>query len=145
QEIGSQHFYGIVQTPGALYGVDRIRRKIWQISEGFKVISDEGFYSFLLKNAPNNMRCGYDPLNSEVLFTSDNWTLVFREGLEKFQSFYSFQPAFYARRGKEFYSFVGSQFHRHNAETFQIYSENKDAIVEVVVNRNLNMTKILDY
>lgn len=145
QEIGSQDFYGMVQTPGALYGVDRIRRKIWQISEGFKVISDEGFSSFLLKNAPNNMRCGYDPLNSEVLFTSDNWTLVFREGLEKFQSFYSFQPSFYARRGKEFYSFVGSQFHRHNAETFQIYSENKDAIVEVVVNQNLNMTKILDY
>lgn len=145
QEIGSQDFYSMVQTPAALYGVDRIRRKIWQISEGMKVISDEGFASFLLTNLPNNMRSGFDPLNSEVLFTSDNWTLVFREGLERFQSFYSFQPTFYARRGNEFYSFAGSQFHRHNANTFQIYGENKDSIVEIVINEKLNMPKVLDY
>jgi hypothetical protein len=145
QELGSQQFYSMVQTPQGIYGVDFTRRKIWQITDTFKVISDDGFGSFLMKNPPVNMRSGYDPQNNEVLFTSDNWTLVFREGLEKFTSFYSFRPDFYARRGKEFYSVLNSTFHRHNAEGFQIYGENKEWIVEFAINESLNMTKVLDY
>lgn len=145
QEIGSQDFYSMVQTPQGVYGLDRARRKLWQITDNMRVISDEGFGSFLLTNVPVNMRSGYDPLNSEVVFTSDNWTLCYREGLERFTSFYSFLPTFYARRGGEFYSFIGTQFWRHNADTFQIYGENKQAIVEMVINENLNLTKVLDY
>lgn len=144
QELGSQQFYSMVQSPSAVYGYDAIRRKIWQIRDGFKVISDDGFSSFLEKNPISNMRSGYDPENNEVTFTSDNWTLCFKEGQETFNSFYSFRPDFYARRGNDFYSFKNAAFHRHNASVFTIYGEGEDSIVEFVVNDKLNVTKVLD-
>lgn len=146
QEIGAQNLTDVIQTPSALYGIDRARRVIWQIRDTLRSVSDGQVASFLDKNSPVNMRLAFDPAYSEVLFTSDNWTLVFTEGIEEITSFYSFRPSFYARRAKDMYSFAGSQFHKHDSQsTFQIYGQNESAFVEIVVNQSLGVTKVLDY
>lgn len=144
QEVGSQQFYSMVQTPSAIYGYDGLRRKLWQFRDTFKVISDDGFSSFLIKNPVPNLRAGYDFENGEVVFTSDSWTLTYKEGLEQFTSFQPFKPTFYARRGRDFFSFSGNLFHRHNASVWTVYGQPFDSIVEFVVNEKLNITKVLD-
>lgn len=148
REIGSQSHLSLVQTPGAVYGVDESRSKLWKVSpEGLKVISDDGLSSWLVTSSPVNPRSGYDMENNEVLFCTDNWTLAYREGLEKFISFYSFgsAPTLFARRENELYSFVSNQVWKHNAPVFTIYDEEKEVIVEMVVNDNAAVTNVYDY
>ena len=148
REIGSQSNLSLVQTPGAVYGVDESRSKLWRVSpERLKVISDEGFSSWLVSSSPVNPRSGYDLENNEVIFCTDNWTLAYREGLEKFISFYSFgsAPTLFARRENELYSFVSSQAWKHNAPTYAIYDQEKEVIVEMVVNDSITTTKVYDY
>jgi hypothetical protein len=150
REIGSQDHLSVIATPGAVYGIDRSKSKIWKVTmdEGLKVISDEAVSSWLIKSEPVNPRTGYDTENSEVLFCTQNWTLVYREGLERFTSFYSFDgaPNFFARRSNELYSFIDNQAWKHNSEsTFQIYEQNKECFVEVVVNPNIAQAKIWDF
>lgn len=148
REIGSQSHLSLVQTPGAVYGVDESRSKIWKVTtEGIKVISDEGLSSWLISSSPVNPRSGYDLENNEVIFCTDNWTLAYREGLEKFISFYSLGsgPKLFARRENELYSFVGNQSWKHNAPVFTIYDEEKDVIVEMVVNDNAAVTNVYDF
>lgn len=144
REIGCQDTLSLVQTPSSLYGVDKAKSVIWQFSEKLKVISDNTVSSFIINNivAP---RAGYDLLYSEVLFTTNAWTLCFREGLEAFTSFYSFKPYFYARRNNELYSFIGKTAWMHNAPVYTIYGESKDVIVEIVVNSGLGGAKTLDF
>lgn len=144
-EIGCQHPKSIVQTPSAIYGVDVSKSVIWQFRDGLMGISDQGFASFVRINGLNNPRSGYDFDNKEVIFTTDAYTLCFKEGLEKFTSFYSFQADRYARRGKEFYSFLESTAHVHNQPHYRIYESFKDSIVEFVINKNLDAVKVLDW
>jgi hypothetical protein len=149
REIGSQHNLSLVQTPGAVYGVDVAKNKIWKMSpNGLEVISDNGFSSWLMLNTPVAPRSGYDLQNNEVIFCTNNWTLCFREGLEKFVSFYSLgsAPSLFGRRGSEMYSFVGNKVWVHNSpNTYQIYAEDKDVVVEVVINQNATESKVYDF
>lgn len=148
REIGSQSNLSLVQTPGAVYGVDESRSKLWKVSpEGLKVVSDEGLSSWLISSSPVNPRSGYDLENNEVLFCTDNWTLAYREGLEKFVSFYALgsAPTLFARRENELYSFIDNQAWKHNAPVFTIYDQEKDVIVEMVVNDNAAVTNVYDY
>jgi hypothetical protein len=148
REIGSQDNLSLVQTPGAVYGVDRSRCKIWKMSmDGLKVISDDTVSSWLVINSPVKPRSGYDFVNSEVIFCTDNWTLAYREGLERFVSFYSLgsAPNLLARRENDMYSFIDHQAWIHNAPVYTIYEQEKDVIIEMVVNDNITTTKVYDF
>lgn len=148
REIGCQSHLSLVQTPGAVYGVDESRGKLWKVTpEGIKVISDEGLSSWLISSSPVRPRSGYDLENNEVIFCTDYWTLAYREGLEKFVSFYSFgsSPTLFTRRENELYSFVNNQAWKHNAPVYTIYDEEKEVIVEMVVNDTVATTKVYDY
>jgi len=146
REIGCQDHLSLIQTPSAIYGQDRSRDKHWQIRDVFKVISDEGVASYLKTNPLTAPITGYDPTHNEVIFGSANYVLCFREGLEKYTSFYTLEAAnLFARRGKELYSFIGRQAWRHGASGYTIYSENKKTIIEFVVNKNVQLAKVVDY
>lgn len=138
RRIGSQHSKAVLQTPSAVYGIDADKKKIWQLRDTLKVISDSQVASFLFQRPVTNPRIGYDFQYNEVIFTTDNWTLCFREGLEKFTFPYSFKPTFYASRGNSFFSFkvISSTpyFHAHNADTRLIYGEQEDCFIEFTVN-----------
>lgn len=170
KEIGSQNPYSVIRTPGAVYGFDVKRQKIWQLTEQLKVISDTGFISFLKNNMNNdNFRIktntGYDPELNEVLFTyteysdeftiSNQWTLVYKEGLERFTYFFTGKPHFYARRNNEFYSFGNKDesnlkdakfaFKHNNYAKNEIYGEFEESYLEFIVNESPNSTKVIDY
>ncbi len=138
RKLGSQHPKAIIQTPSAVYGMDVDKKKIWQTRDTAIAISDAQVSAFLALNPMVNPRIGYNFQYNEVVFTTDNWTLCFREGLEKFTSFYSFKPSFYASRGAGFYSFSPTDgeptFHKHDVPSRLIYGEAEDCYIEFVVN-----------
>jgi hypothetical protein len=147
REIGCQDNLSLVQTPGAVYGMDRAKDKIWRVEDGLKVISDEDVSSWLISNPLVSPRAGYDFEYNEVLFTTDNWCLCFLEGLNKWTSFYTYTDGrFFARRNKELYSFIGKTAHRHNiVDSYTIYGSPQNVIVEVIMNKAFSMAKVLDY
>lgn len=153
--IGAQDPGGLIQTSGAIYGMDQDKKKIWQLTDVFKVQSDEDVSSFLEQNSMANPRCGHDFRYNEIFFTTDYYTLIFKEGLGedgrgKFTSFYRNLPRYYASRGNDFYTFrvpaeeTQGTFHRHDANTRLIYGEEQDAYVEFVINESVGQTKIFD-
>jgi len=160
--LGTQFPNSVIRTPGALYGFDVYKGKIWQITDSFKAISDNGFSSFMAKNITNTINAtvvtGYNPRYAEVYFTyvgsTDNrWTLVYKEGLEKFVFFFTGRPKFYANRENSFYSFGGEvnvkpdrfAFEHDNFENKLIYGNLEDSYVEFVINVMPNETKVIDY
>jgi hypothetical protein len=149
RKIGAQDGNALIQTPSAIYGVDASRRKIWQFREGLLMISDIGFQSYLDKLNPAalvNPRLGYDPNYHEVIFTLGaddyDWTLCFKEGLERFTSFYSYKGQQYANISKDFYSFnpLTKEFDQHN-----IYGNINQSFVEFSFNPNPNVAKVVDF
>lgn len=153
KEIGCQDNLALVQTPGAVYGMDRAKDKIWVIQEGLKVISDEAFVaSWIINNPIINPRVGYDLENNEVLFATNNWTLCYSEGIKRFSSFYTMNNvSYFTRRNKEMYTFTSTgnkaQAYLNNSATVfgNLYGQSQSVIVEFTVNKNLGMTKIFDY
>lgn len=143
REFGSQDFYSMYQTPLGVYGVDRQRKKLWQVTDRMTLISDSGFMSFLDKHAPVNPRTGFDAENSEVVFTTDNWTLAYRENSAQMY-FMPFKPDFYARLGSKMLSFT-DRFHAHNAPGYRFYGTLHDCYLEFVFNKDVNATKIMEW
>jgi hypothetical protein len=141
REYGAQSFYSIIQTPMGIYGIDEQKNVIWQATDRVNIISDNGFRSFI--NRPLNPRAGYDPANSEVVFTTDQWTLAYNEDLQKFY-FLPFKPSFYTRLGDEMLSFT-DRFHTHSGEGFTIYGNQVESFVEFVVNQDVEATKVHDW
>ena len=144
KEIGCQDNLALVQTPSGIYGMDRSKSKLWRLMDDFSVISDNVISSFLVNDIVNP-RLGYNLQYFEVLFTTDNWTIVWKEGMNLFAGFYSFKPPFYARRTKEMYSFLGSVAWKHDSPNYTIYGVLENAIVEFVINESLHMPKVIDY
>jgi len=169
KDLGCQTPYSVVRTPQAVYGIDVARKKIWQITDKLRVISDDGFSSFLLNNMLDNadkheIFSGNDPKSSEVFFTyrdfdgHDNminsWTLVYTEGINQFSYFYTHYPTFYAKRSNMFYSFGNTDevnlksphlaFKHNNYGNYKICNVDKECFVEFLINENPNMTKVID-
>lgn len=149
RQLGAQSLDAVYQTPSAVYGIDVDKRKIWQLRDGIKAISDEQVSSFLNLNPPVNPRIGYDFRYNEIIFSTDNWTLCFREGLEKFTSLYSFKPTFYLARGGDMFSFFPQasvqNFHKHDsAANKTIYGTLQDCFIEFTVNIDETQSKVFD-
>jgi len=145
RDIGCQQPKAIIQTPSSIYGIDADKHKIWQINEQLSVITEDGMSSFMKKAKFDNPRLGYDFEFNEVIFTTDDWTLCFREGLNKFTSFYTYKPSLYATRSDEFFSFTNSRFHKHNANTKTIYGNIEESYIEFTINEGVASAKVHDY
>jgi hypothetical protein len=147
REIGCQDTLSLVQTPGAVYGMDRSKHKIWRMADKLEVISDRDVSSWLIDNPAVNPRAGYDFEYGEALFITDNWTLVFLEDMGQWTSFYTYASGqFFARLNKNLFSFVGKTAYKHNVvDSYTIYGQQQDVIVEMVVNKAYAMTKVMDY
>jgi hypothetical protein len=150
REIGAQDNMTLVQTPGAVYGIDQSKKKIWVVQDNLRVISDEAQISTWLNLHPASLPAsGYDISNNEVVFKTQDWTLCYSEIVGKFTSFYTMNDVdLFARRGNDFYSFIGNQAHRHNSpdiENYKLYNQGSETIVEVVVNKGVTIAKIVDY
>lgn len=151
REIGCQDHRALVQTPGAIYGIDRLKKKIWSFQDGLRVISDDAYIAnWMLLNPAIDPRSGYDLENNEVLFITDNWTLCYSEGLKRFSSFYTMNDvSIVGRRNMEVYTFLKSSknqaYLNNSATSYSLYGTQEDLIVEFVVNKSLSMTKVIDY
>jgi hypothetical protein len=143
EEIGSQHFYSIWQTQHATYGMDAQKKVIWQVTDRMTLISDNGFASFLDKNPPVNPRTGYDGQYKEVVFTTNNWTIAFREFTNQMY-FFPMTPSYYSSHKNKMLSFT-DRFHEHGAPNYTLYGNEFESFVEFVVNKDLNLTKVFDW
>lgn len=112
---GSQWKDSIIKTPGGIYGVDTVAKKIWRIKNGkFDLISDFRVQEFLNQNitlsereltptiGTRNVKTTYNAFKQDVMFTFyDNlygihekaWNLCWNEVLELFVTFYSWIPS----------------------------------------------------
>jgi hypothetical protein len=112
---GSQWKDSIIKTPGGVYGVDTVAKKIWRIKNGkFELISDFRVQEFLNQNITlsereltptlgiRNVKTTYNAFKQDVMFTFyDNlygihekaWNLCWNEVLEMFVTFYSWIPS----------------------------------------------------
>ena len=112
---GSQWKDSIIKTPGGIYGVDTVAKKIWRIKNGkFDLISDFRVQEFLNQNitlsereltptiGTRNVKTTYNAFKQDVMFTFyDNlygihekaWNLCWNEILELFVTFYSWIPS----------------------------------------------------
>jgi hypothetical protein len=170
--IGSQNPYSIVRTPSAVYGFDAETHKIWKLDSQFKIMSDDGFSTLLNKakaagTASTEVVAGYNLAFNEVYFTyveldsDDNlngqlngWTLVYREGMERFTYFYSGTPYMYASIDSTFFTFgstkldnlssVGEAYQQDNPNSTKLYNQPILNYLEFVINENPNMTKVID-
>lgn len=150
-KVGAQDAKGVIKTPQGIYGLDQDKKIAWMVVDKFYLISDETISSYLEQVSITNPRCGYNMKYKEVVFTTDNWTLVFREGVNKFTAFYPYIKPYYALRGNEFYSFnvpaLSSQgaFHlMDSANTRLIFGEEKECFVEFVVNEGATHDKVFE-
>lgn len=114
-DFGTQWPESVCVTNNAVYGVDTVGKKIWQISSsGFKLISDFKVQKFLNENITleereteviigvRNVKTHYNAYKGDVMFTYyDNtigfeekaWNLCYNEQLGKFTTFYSWIPS----------------------------------------------------
>ena len=126
---GTQWPESIVQTPKAIYGVDTVAKKIWQLSLydlTLNCISDFKVQQFLNQNIKlneftttpiigvRNVKTHYNPFKQDVMFTFYNsttgydevaWNLCFNESQSNFVTFYSWLPSFSESIDNMFFTF----------------------------------------
>ena len=112
---GSQWKDSIIKTPGGVYGVDTVAKKIWRIKNGtMELLSELTVQEFLNQNISlsereltpilgvRNVKTVYNAFKHDVMFTFyDNlhglsersWNLCYNEMLGIFTTFYSWIPS----------------------------------------------------
>ena len=112
---GSQWKDSIIKTPGGVYGVDTIAKKIWRVrGEQLELISDMKVQEFLNQNISlsereltpilgiRNVKTFYNAFKHDVMFTfydnlygthEKSWNLCYNEVLQIFTTFYSWIPS----------------------------------------------------
>ena len=113
--FGSQWKDSVIKTPGGIYGVDTVAKKIWRIKNGqMDTISDLKVQEFLNNNISlsereltpilgvRNVKTLYNEFKRDVMFTfydnlygtsEKSWNLCYNEILEIFTTFYSWIPS----------------------------------------------------
>ena len=112
---GSQWKDSIIKTPGGIYGVDTVAKKIWRIKNGtMELISELAVQEFLNQNislsereltpiiGTRNVKTVYNAFKHDVMFTfydtlygqhEKAWNLCYNEMLQIFTTFYSWIPS----------------------------------------------------
>lgn len=128
-KYGTQWPESVVITPRAIYGVDTVAKKIWNISLtdlSLNCISDFKVQQFLNKNIDlgefdtiptigiRNVKTHYNAFKNDVMFTFYNnvnssketvWNLCFNENSNKFTTFYSWVPSYSESIDNMYFSF----------------------------------------
>ena len=113
--FGSQWKDSVIKTPGGIYGVDTVAKKIWRIKQGqIELISDLKVQEFLNQNITlsereltpllgvRNVKTVYNEFKKDVMFTfydnlygtsEKSWNLCYNEMLGIFTTFYSWIPS----------------------------------------------------
>ncbi len=126
-KFGSQWKDSIIKTPGGVYGVDTIAKKIWKTDgNSFEAISDFKIQEFLNNNISlsereltpiigiRNVKTHYNAYKHDVLFTFyDNlygfeervWNICWNELQQKWITFYSWLPSYSENIYNQYFSF----------------------------------------
>lgn len=128
-KFGTQWPESVIQTPKAIYGVDTVAKKIWQINLSDLTLictSDFKVQEFLNKNivlseftttpiiGVRNVKSHYNAFKQDVMFTFYNntvnhedtaWNICFNEISMKFVTFYSWIPSYSENIDNIFFSF----------------------------------------
>ena len=113
--FGSQWKDSIIKTPGGIYGVDTVAKKIWRVRQGqIELISDLKVQEFLNQNITlsereltpilgvRNVKTVYNEFKKDIMFTfydnlygisEKSWNLCYNEMLGIFTTFYSWIPS----------------------------------------------------
>ena len=113
--FGSQWKDSVIKTPGGVYGVDTVAKKIWRVKQGqIELISDLKVQEFLNQNITlsereltpilgvRNVKTVYNEFKKDVMFTfydnlygtsEKSWNLCYNEMLGIFTTFYSWIPS----------------------------------------------------
>lgn len=112
---GSQWKDSVIKTPGGIYGVDTVAKKIWRVKGGeIELLSDFKVQEFLNQNISlsereltpiigiRNVKTVYNAFKHDVMFTfydnlygchEKSWNLCWNEILGIFTTFYSWIPS----------------------------------------------------
>lgn len=104
-QVGCSNKWSICQTPNGLYFLDSINKDLYKIGESLSNLSSTNGFNTYLRSIPNiekpwnpknkySIKTSYDPINKEVLFSTDKETLSYSEQLQSFMSFYSFKAEY---------------------------------------------------
>ena len=124
---GSQWGESVLKTTNFVYGVDTVGKKIWRTDGNtFQILSDFTVNKFLIDNISltereltpiigiRNVKTHYNSNKGDVMFTFYDgtygfeekvWNLCFKEGLDKFITFYSWVPSYSENIDNMFFSF----------------------------------------
>ena len=125
--FGSQWSESVVKTPGYVYGIDTVGKKIWRTNgETLDIISDMQVQKFLVDNITlteteitpiiglRNVKSHYNAYKGDIMFTFYDdlntieekvWNLCFNEVQNKFSTFYSWVPSYSANIDNIMFSF----------------------------------------
>lgn len=126
-DFGTQWSESVCKTDSAVYGLDTVAKKIWQVTpEGFKILSDFQVETFLIDNIKlgereldpiigvRNVKTHYNANKHDVMFTYYDgtqgfeevaWNLCYNEYLKSFTTFYSWIPSYSANIHNQFFSY----------------------------------------
>jgi hypothetical protein len=157
KETGTSQQYSVVNTNNSIYHYDDNLKKIFEINEGLKCISDNlGLFSKLqsVNNNINKLFNGvhgvYDTEYQTVYFTfldsvnsENSFTLGYNEKLNAFESFYSFKPKIYFKLNtKVFSSLSNNECYWHNKGNYgQFYGTYYPSSITLLSNENPLQTK----
>lgn len=104
-QVGCSNKWSICQTPNGLYFLDSFNKDLYKIGESLSNLSSTNGFNTYLRSIPNiekpwdpvnkySIKTSYDPINKEVLFSTDKETLSYSEQLQSFMSFYNFKAEY---------------------------------------------------
>ena len=104
-QVGCSNKWSICQSPNGLYFLDSLNKDLYKIGESLSNLSSTNGFNTYLRSIPNiekpwnpaynnSIKTSYDPINKEVLFSTDKETLSYSEQLQSFMSFYDFKAEY---------------------------------------------------
>ena len=169
---GTQHRFGVIKTPQAIYCIDWNKRSIMRIVGGqveqldikkgvqswFRRIVALGStgYSDALEILPNEHTCGlgihgvYNRKYKDIVWTlklgQEKKTIVFSEEMDTFLGTHGYKPNMYAQVEEDLYSFIDNKAWLHDVNTKydNFYGQQDIWKVKVSVSEGSEITKHYD-
>jgi len=169
---GTQHRFGVIKTPQAIYCIDWNKRSIMRIVGGqveqldikkgvqswFRRIVALGStgYSDALEILPNEHTCGlgihgvYNRKYKDIVWTLklgvETKTIVFSEEMDTFLGTHGYKPNMYAQVEEDLYSFIDNKAWLHDVNTkYDNYYGQQDVWkIKVSVSEGAEITKHYD-
>jgi hypothetical protein len=143
-EIGSKHRHSCKLTKWGYVTVDADKRKVFLISNGIKVLSDEGlintFRELLTENLNSNpfkeksVWCEVDELFERLFLNIGDTTLVYSFASKGWTNFITYNPKYMFRSRTNLYSLYNNVIYNHNLDTGynNLYGKNISSSIKKV-------------